>query len=155
MGKQRMLRLEDKMAMGKRRVLINHLVTGTTDKIAYNYEMWVNCFARTDCLANFVKSEADDLNNPQAMTSKICMLDSYSNNEETVEHAAPSTVITPEEEELGSIIMDIYKEETANNNNSLITHEDTGEADLELRSVEEIEDISAAESVEMLDQFYD
>ena len=79
---------------------------------------------------------------------KVIMPDSYVDNEEPIECAAPSTFITPEQVELENIAMDVYERRVSTNDYVLITCEDNDESNLELRVDEEIEDVR-------LEQFYD
>ena len=54
-------------------------------------------FATTGCIFNYTESKADDLVKPQGVSRKIAVPDYYVSDEETVEHASSSDVITPEE----------------------------------------------------------
>ena len=151
MEEENMLKWEGKMMASKGRVLINHLIAKATEKVLKKDEMRAGCFARTDSLLQWIKSEAGNLIKPQCIKSKIIAPDCFIEDEEISEFAAPSATVAPQEENIGKVATCIAEDSIANivdNMSVLIMHEDENEVDLELRYREVIEDASIPESIE-------
>ena len=108
------------------------MVSEATEKVVKNDEMREHCFARTCSLLQCKDSESNNLINPQQLKSKIIMPNLYVEDEEKVEFIAPSSAITPQEENMGNEAIWIVEDsidDVANDMNALIACKDENEAD--------------------------